>query len=70
MYEMASEFYSTRPRLYHEMLYILHLAFGNSPGTRPSTKMADFEVLRHSIAKHTGYDADDFIGQCVNFYYV
>ena len=60
MGEMAAEFYSMRPHLYHEMFDILHRAFGDSPGTRPSTRMADFEVLGRSIAKHAGYDADEF----------
>ena len=62
MHEMAAEFYSMRPRLYHEMFDTLHRAFGDSPVTRPSTRMADFEVLGRSIARHAGYDADGFVG--------
>ena len=62
MHEMAAEFYSMRPRLYHEMFDTLHRAFGDSPVTRPSTRMADFEVLGRSIAGHAGYDADGFAG--------
>ena len=60
--EMASEFRSMRPRLCHEMFDTLHCAFGNSPGVRPSTRMADFEVMGRSIAGHVGYDADRFSG--------
>ena len=51
-----------RPRLYHEMFDTLHRAFGDSPVTRPSTRMVDFEVLGCSIARHAGYDADRFAG--------
>ena len=36
-------------------------AFGDSPITRPSTRMADFEVLGCSIARHAGYGAAEFI---------
>ena len=60
MGNMTAEFYSMRPRLYHEMFDILHRAFGDSPGVRPSTRMADFEVLGRTMAKHAGYDADEF----------
>ena len=62
MDEMAAEFHSMRPRLYHEMFDTLHRAFGDSPGTRPTTRMADFEMLGRSIARHAGYDADGFAG--------
>ena len=47
---------------YHEIFDVLHRAFGDSPGILPSTRMADFEVLEHSIVKHAGYDADEFVG--------
>ena len=60
MGNMAAEFHSMRPRPYHEMFDVLHRAFGDSPGTRPTTRMTDFEVLGRSMAKHTGYDADEF----------
>ena len=60
--EMASEFRSMMPRLYHEMFDTLHRVFGDSPGIRPSTRMTDFEVLGRSIARHAGYDADRFAG--------
>ena len=60
MGEMASEFHSMRPRLYHEMFDVLHRAFGDSQTTRPTTRMADFEVLGRTMAKHAGYDADEF----------
>ena len=60
MGNMAAEFYSMRPRLYHEMFDVLHRAFGDSPGTRPTTRMADFEVLGRAIAEHAGHDADGF----------
>ena len=60
MSEMAAEFYSMRPYLYHEMFDVLHRAFGNSQTVRPLTRMADFEVLGRSIAGHAGYDADGF----------
>lgn len=62
MSELAGEFYSMRPRLYHEIVDILHRAFGDSPVSRPSTRMADFEVMGRSIARHAGYDADGFAG--------
>ncbi len=62
MENMAAEFYSMRPHLYHEMFDTLHRAFGDSPGVRPSTRMADFEVMGRSIAGHAGYDADGFAG--------
>ena len=58
--EMAAEFHSMRPRLYHEMFDVLHRAFGDSQATRPTTRMADFEVLGRSMAKHAGHDADEF----------
>ena len=60
MGNMAAEFYSMRPHLYHEMFDALHRAFGDSQTTRPTTRMADFEVLGRAMAKHTGYDADEF----------
>ena len=60
MHEMAAEFHSMRPRLYHEMFDVLHRAFGDSQTTRPTTRMADFEVLGRSMAKHAGHDADEF----------
>ena len=59
--EMAAEFYSMRPHLYHEMFDVLHRAFGDSPAVRPSTRMADFEVLGRSMARHAGHDADEFV---------
>ncbi len=62
MGEMAADFYAMRPHLYHEMFDVLHRAFGDSPVARPSTRMADFEVLGRSIAKHAGHDADGFVG--------
>ena len=62
MHELAAEFYSMRPHLYNEMFDILHRAFGDSPGVRPSTRMADFEVMGRSIVRHAGYDADGFAG--------
>ena len=58
--ELVAEFYSIRPRLYHEMFDALHRAFGDSPSTRPLTRMADFEVLGRSMAKHAGHDTDEF----------
>ena len=58
--ELVAEFYSIRPRLYHEMFDVLHRVFGDSPSTRPLTRMADFEVLGRSMAKHAGHDADEF----------
>ena len=58
--ELVAEFYSIRPRLYHEMFDVLHRAFGDSPSTLPLTRMADFEVLGRSMAKHAGHDADEF----------
>lgn len=60
--ELASEFYTMRPRLYYKMFDTLHRAFGDSPVTQLSTRMADFEVLGYSIAKHAGYDSDGFAG--------
>ena len=57
MGNMAAEFHSMRPRLYHEMFDVLHRAFGDSQATRPTTRMADFEVLGRAIAKHAGHDA-------------
>ena len=62
MHEMAAEFYSMRPRLYHEMFDVLHRAFGDSQATRPTTRMADFEVLGRAIAKHAGYGEAEFDG--------
>ena len=44
------------------MLDVLHHAFGDSPGVRPTTRMADFEVLGHFIARHASYDTDEFAG--------
>ena len=61
MGNMAAEFYSMRPRLYHEMFDVLHRAFGDSQATRPTTRMADFEVLGRAIARHAGHDADEFV---------
>ena len=60
MGDVAAEFHSMRPRLYHEMFDVLHRAFGDSPGTKPTTRMADFEVLGRSMAKHAGHDAGKF----------
>ena len=60
MGNMVAEFHSMRPRLYHEMFDVLHRAFGDSQTTRPTTRMADFEVLGRTIARHAGYDADEF----------
>ena len=60
MGEMTAEFHSIRPRLYHEIFDVLHRAFGDSPEIRPTTRMADFEVMGRSIARHAGYDADEF----------
>ena len=60
MGDVAAEFHSMRPHLYHEMFDVLHRAFGDSPGTRPTTRMADFEVLGCSVAGHAGHDADEF----------
>ena len=57
---MAAEFHSMRPRLYHEMFDVLHRAFGDSQTTRPTTRMADFEVLGGAMAKHAGHDAGEF----------
>ena len=62
MGKMAAEFHSMGPRLYHEIFDVLHCAFGDSPGVRSSTGMADFEVMGGSIARHAGYDADGFVG--------
>ena len=58
--ELAAEFHSMRPHLYHKMFAILHRAFGDSPGIWPLTRMADFEVLWSSIAGYAGHDADGF----------
>ena len=60
IHEMTATFHSMRPHLYHEMFGILHRAFGDSTAARPITRMADFEVLGRSIAKHAGHDADGF----------
>ena len=60
MGNMAAEFYSMRPRLYHEMFDVLHRAFGDSQATRPTTRMADFEVLGRAIARHAGYGEKKF----------
>ena len=57
---MATEFHSIRPRLCHEIFDILHHAFGDSPGIRPSTRIVDFEVLGHSIARHAGHGEEKF----------
>ena len=62
MVNMAVEFYSMRPRLYHEMFDILHRAFGDSQTTRPTTRMADFEVLGGAISRHAGYGEAEFDG--------
>ena len=62
MGELTSEFHSMRPRLYHEMFGVLHRAFGDSPGTRPTTRMADFEVLGGAISRHAGYGKAEFDG--------
>ena len=51
-----------RPRLYHEMFDVLHRAFGDSPGTRPTIRMADFEVLGGTISRHAGYGKAEFDG--------
>ena len=59
--KMVAEFHSMMPRLYHEMFDTLHRAFGDSPGVRPSTRMADFEVLGRSITGHVGYGAGKFV---------
>ena len=59
-HEMAAEFYSMRPHLYYEMFDVLHRALGDSQSARPLTRMADFEVLGRSIARHAEYDADGF----------
>ena len=60
--KLASEFHSMMPRLYHEIFDVLHRAFEGSPVTRPSTRMADFEMLGCFIARHAGYGADGFAG--------
>ena len=62
MGNMAAEFYSMRPRLYHEMFDALHRAFGDSQTIRPATRMADFEVLGRAIARHAGYGEAEFDG--------
>ena len=62
MGELAGEFYSMRSSLCHEIVDVLHRAFGDSPGVLPFTRMADFEVMGRSIAGHAGYDADGFAG--------
>ena len=56
MAKMAAEFHSMRPHLYHEMFDVLHRAFGDSQATRPTTRMADFEVLGRAISRHAGHD--------------
>ena len=62
MHEIAAEFNSMRPHLYHEMFDALHRAFGDSQTTRPTTRMADFEVLGRAIARHAGYGEAEFDG--------
>ena len=62
MGNMTAEFYSMRPRLYHEMFDALHRAFGDSQTTRPTTRMADFEVLGGAISRHAGYGEAEFDG--------
>ena len=51
-----------RPRPCHKMFDVLHRAFGDPTRVQSSTRMVDFEVLEHSIVKHAGYDADEFVG--------
>ena len=62
MGDVAAEFHSMRPRLYYEMFDVLHRAFGDSQTTRPTTRMADFEVLGGAIARHAGYRKAEFDG--------
>ena len=62
MGNVASEFHSMRPHLYHEMFDVLHRAFGDSQTSRPTTRMADFEVLGRAIARHAGYGEAEFDG--------
>ena len=59
---MAAEFYSMRPRLYHEMFDVLHRAFGDPGKGRLVTRMADFEILGGAIARHAGYGEAEFDG--------
>ena len=49
-------------RLYHKVFDVLHRAFGDPTRVQSSTRMADFEVLGRSIARHAGYNADEFVG--------
>ena len=46
----------------HKIFDVLHRTIGDSPSVRFITKMADFEVLEHSITRHVRYDADGFAG--------
>ena len=60
MGELATEFYSMRPHLYHEMFDVLHRAFGDLGKGRPATRMADFGIMGRAISRHTGYGEKKF----------
>ena len=59
--ELAAEFYGMRPHLLYEIFGLLHRAFGEPPGARQTTRMADFEVLGRAVAKHSGHGENAFV---------
>ena len=56
----TAEFHSMRPHLCHKIFDVLHRAFGDSQITRPTTRMADFEVLGCAITGHAGCREEKF----------
>ena len=60
--DIESEFRRMRPHLYHEIFDVLSRALGEDDGEPAGTRMADFEVTGHSIARAMGRD-EGFMGR-------
>ena len=53
--DIEAEFGRMRPHLYHEIFGVLSRALGETGGESASTRMADFEMMGHSIARAMGH---------------
>lgn len=56
--DIGAEFGRMRLHLYHEIFGVLSRALGQTDGGSAGTRMADFGVMGHSIARAMGYDGE------------